>query len=140
MSPFRLLRGGMGRYHARLTDCTAMNRLTILGLLLTGFLLVGVSSCSKPPGQAEYDRGLYELKRGNAVRAKALLENPSPAAPARRKMPWPTITSAWLPANSVSSSLPRKRLKTAVAWGPLWPNRCSTWACCPFPPAISCAP
>jgi tetratricopeptide (TPR) repeat protein len=51
-----------------------MNRLTILGLLLTGFLLVGVSSCSKPPGQAEYDRGLYELKRGNAVRAKALLE------------------------------------------------------------------
>jgi tetratricopeptide (TPR) repeat protein len=51
-----------------------MNRLTMLGLLLTGFLLVGVSSCSKPPGQAEYDRGLYELKRGNAVRAKALLE------------------------------------------------------------------
>lgn len=51
-----------------------MNRLTILGLLLTGFLLVGVSSCSKPPGQAEYDRGLYELKRGNTVRAKALLE------------------------------------------------------------------
>lgn len=37
-------------------------------------LVAGVGSCSKPPGQAEYDRGLYELKRGNPVRAKALLE------------------------------------------------------------------
>ena len=52
-----------------------MNRTTIVGCLLTGLLLVGAGSCSKPPGQAEYDRGLYELKRDNAVRAKALLEN-----------------------------------------------------------------
>lgn len=33
-----------------------------------------VASCSKPPGQAEFDRGVYELKRENPVRARALLE------------------------------------------------------------------
>ena len=51
-----------------------MNRTFILGLLLLGLLVVGAGSCSKPPGQGEYDRALYELKRNNAVRAKALLE------------------------------------------------------------------
>lgn len=51
-----------------------MNRLPIWGLLMAGLLVTGVGSCSKPPGQAEYDRGLYELRRGNPVRAKALLE------------------------------------------------------------------
>ncbi len=51
-----------------------MKRTIILGLLLAGLVLAGMGGCSKPPGQAEYDRGLYELKRGNAVRAKSLLE------------------------------------------------------------------
>jgi tetratricopeptide (TPR) repeat protein len=51
-----------------------MNRTFILGLLLLGLLVAGAGSCSKPPGQGEYDRALYELKRNNAVRAKALLE------------------------------------------------------------------
>lgn len=50
-----------------------MNRTTLFGFLLLAFL-VAVVSCSKPPGQAEFDRGLYELKRNNIVRAKALFE------------------------------------------------------------------
>ncbi len=51
-----------------------MNRSFITGLFLILFLLAAAGSCSKPPGQAEYDRGLYELKRNNPVRAKSLLE------------------------------------------------------------------
>ncbi len=51
-----------------------MNRTFIFGLLLLGLMVAGAGSCSKPPGQGEYDRALYELKRNNAVRAKALLE------------------------------------------------------------------
>lgn len=51
-----------------------MSRLVfiLLGCAATGLFLA--ASCSKPPGQAEYDRGLYELKRDNLVRARALLE------------------------------------------------------------------
>ena len=51
-----------------------MNRSTLFGFVFAGLLLAVVASCSKPPGQAEYDRGLYELKRNNPVRAKSLLE------------------------------------------------------------------
>ena len=51
-----------------------MNRSTLFGFIFAGLLLAVVASCSKPPGQAEYDRGLYELKRNNPVRAKSLLE------------------------------------------------------------------
>lgn len=44
----------------------------LLGCAATALFLA--ASCSKPPGQAEYDRGLFELKRDNLVRARALLE------------------------------------------------------------------
>ncbi len=44
----------------------------LAGLIAAVFLFA--ASCSKPPGQAEYDRGLYELKRDNAVRARAMFE------------------------------------------------------------------
>jgi tetratricopeptide (TPR) repeat protein len=36
--------------------------------------LLAVASCSKPPGQAEFDRGVFELRRNNPVRARALFE------------------------------------------------------------------
>lgn len=37
-------------------------------------VVLAVASCQKPPGQAEFDRGVYELRRNNPVRARALLE------------------------------------------------------------------
>ncbi len=40
----------------------------------TGLLLAALGSCGKPPGEAEYDRGVAELRRGHAVRAKAYFE------------------------------------------------------------------
>ncbi|HMP76242.1 MAG TPA: tetratricopeptide repeat protein [Kiritimatiellia bacterium] len=46
---------------------------SIIAVAAAGALLFA-ASCSKPPGQAEFDRGVYELKRGNPVRARALLE------------------------------------------------------------------
>lgn len=46
---------------------------TFWGVLALGVVLA-VASCQKPPGQAEFDRGLYELRRNNPVRARALLE------------------------------------------------------------------
>lgn len=51
-----------------------MIKTLLTSLLLAGLGLGLAGSCSKPPGQADFDRGVYELKRGNHVRAKALLE------------------------------------------------------------------
>lgn len=51
-----------------------MNRFVSIALAAAACGLFFAASCSKPPGQAEYDRGLYELKRNNPVRARALLE------------------------------------------------------------------
>jgi tetratricopeptide (TPR) repeat protein len=49
-------------------------RLTIFIAILLAVLGLAAGSCSKAPGEQDFDRGIYELKRGNHVRAKALLE------------------------------------------------------------------
>lgn len=51
-----------------------MSRFVFILLACAATSLFLAASCSKPPGQAEYDRALYELKRDNLVRARALLE------------------------------------------------------------------
>ena len=45
----------------------------IVGLLMGVWLVVAIG-CSKPPGQREFDTGVFEIKRKNYVRAKALFE------------------------------------------------------------------
>lgn len=60
-------------------------RLTLfITLLLTVFGLAA-GSCSKAPGDQEFDRGVYELKRGNHVRAKALFEKAITKRPGSEK-------------------------------------------------------
>jgi tetratricopeptide (TPR) repeat protein len=51
-----------------------MNRFLIALFAGGAAALLFAASCSKPPGQAEFDRGVYELKRENLVRARTLLE------------------------------------------------------------------
>ncbi len=51
-----------------------MKRIVPIFVALTAAVFLFAASCSKPPGRAEYDRGLYELKRDNAVRARAMFE------------------------------------------------------------------
>lgn len=51
-----------------------MSRFFSIFAVAAAGALVFAASCSKPPGQAEFDRGTYELKRNNPVRARALLE------------------------------------------------------------------
>jgi tetratricopeptide (TPR) repeat protein len=51
-----------------------MHPLTIYLGCCTLAVALAVASCSKPPGQAEFDRGVFELRRNNPVRARALFE------------------------------------------------------------------
>ncbi len=51
-----------------------MHQTTLYLGCCTLAVLLAVASCSKPPGQAEFDRGVFELRRNNPVRARALLE------------------------------------------------------------------
>lgn len=48
------------------------HRLSIAGWC--ALLLLAAASCSRPPGEWEFDRGLRELQRGRYVQARTLLE------------------------------------------------------------------
>lgn len=55
---------------------------------LTLGIALAIASCQKPPGQAEFERGVYELRRNNPVRARALLEKSIARRPGSEENAW----------------------------------------------------
>jgi tetratricopeptide (TPR) repeat protein len=70
------MKDGRGR-HDTVKSPAIMKIRNILMLALAGILLLAgiMISCSKEPGQREYERAVRELNEGNFVRARALLES-----------------------------------------------------------------
>jgi len=69
---FLLLRSEGGCFKVRSENKSVHMKIHTYILLMTA--IIAISGCSKPDGQAEFEKGLRELKRENYVRARALFE------------------------------------------------------------------